>query len=158
MKKIALMLVILIAVASLMIAQGPGGAPDPVAMVQRQVQMLTQDLGLTSAQQQQATTIFTAAASVQSTAQSAMRTARQAMGTAVTANDAAGIDKAAATIGSLTTQTAAAHGKADAAFYQILTPEQRTKLAQMRGRGMGGPGGPGGQRGMGGPGGRGSQE
>lgn len=156
MKKISLMFLILIGVASLLIAQGPGGMPDPATMAQRQVQMLTQDLKLTSAQQQQATTIFSAAATAQSTTQPSMRTAREALGIAVRANDAVGIDKAATTIGNLTAQATTTRAKADAAFYQILTPEQQAKLAQIRSNR--GPGGPGGPRGMGSPGGPGGQQ
>jgi len=159
MKKIALMFLVLIGVASLLLAQGPGGAPDPAMMVQRQLQMLTSTLNLTSAQQQQATAIFTTAATSQSAMQNSMRSARQALDTAVKANDAAGMDKAAATVGNVTAQMTLARAKADAAFNQILTPEQQTKLEQMRGnRGPGGPGGPGGPRGMGSPGGPGGPQ
>jgi Spy/CpxP family protein refolding chaperone len=92
--------------------------------VQHRINYLTTLLSLTAAQQQQATTIFTTAASAQASVHSSMTAARQSLTTAVQSNDTAGIDQAATTIGSLTAQTTANQAKAEAAFYQILTPAQ----------------------------------
>jgi Spy/CpxP family protein refolding chaperone len=48
----------------------------------------------------------------------------------VQANDNATIEQTATTIGNLTAQTTANQAKAEAAFYQILTPAQQSKLTQ----------------------------
>jgi Spy/CpxP family protein refolding chaperone len=136
---------------SLMLAQGPGTPPDPATMVQHKVARLTTLLTLTTAQQTQATTIFTAAATADATFRTDMATARTSLTTAIKNNDASGITLAANTIGTLTTQQTATDAKASAAFYQILTVDQRTKLDAIQGEGRGG--GFGMRRGPGGPGG-----
>ena len=46
-------------------------------------------------------------------------------------NDNAGISQAATAIGDLTAQMITAHAKADAAFYQILTADQKSKFNQL---------------------------
>lgn len=114
-------------------------------MVQRRVSMLTTLLTLTTAQQQQATTIFTNAATADATVFSSMKTARQNLDTAIKNNDSASIDQLATTIGNLTAQLTSTQAKADAAFYQILTADQQTKYAQLEASGaLFGPGpGPG---------------
>lgn len=133
--------------ASIAFAQGRhGGPPDPATMVQHQVQHLTTVLSLTPAQQQQATTIFTGAMSGASSFHSDMKTAHQSLQAAIKNNDPNAITQAANSIGNLTSQMVAAHAKAQAAFYQILTPDQQTKMTQLEsehhGMGMefGGPG------------------
>lgn len=115
-------------------------------MVAHRVNFLTTVLNLTSAQQQQATTIFTNAANSVSALHTSLKNAHQSLTTAVSGNDSAGIDQASNTIGTLTTQVTSIHAKANAAFYQILTPDQQSKLTKLqseRGSGMrmGGPGG-----------------
>jgi Spy/CpxP family protein refolding chaperone len=71
----------------------------------------------------------------------------------VQANDSAAMEQAATAIGSLTAQTTLARAKSDAAIYQLLTPDQRTKYAQMQSdMGRGGPRGRGGPGGAGDPG------
>src|SRR6185437_5999172 len=90
-----------------------------------------------------------------------IRAAHDSLKAAIQKNDAAGIEQAANTIGNLTTQMISSHAKAQAAFYQTLTPDQQTKMNEMESRhhgmGMGrrrfghGPGGPGGASGPGGP-------
>jgi Spy/CpxP family protein refolding chaperone len=132
---------------SLALAQPPAGPPsgDPL---ERRIEMLTNLLSLSSAQQEQAKAIYSAAATQSSALRANMETARQALDTAVRANNATGIDQAAVTIGTLTAQSTSIQAKADAAFHQILTPDQQAKWNQrgpMRGPGpMGGPGAPGG--------------
>jgi hypothetical protein len=69
------------------------------------------------------------------------------MDEAVRTNNPASIDQLAITAGTLSGQLMAVQRKADAAFYQILTAEQKEKFDSMP-RGFGG--GPGGM--MGGPG------
>jgi Spy/CpxP family protein refolding chaperone len=105
---------------------------------------------LNAAQQQQTTTIFTNAASAQASVHSSMTTARQSLKTAVQSNDTAAIEQAATSIGNLTAQTTANQGKAEAAFYQILTPAQQTKLTQFESQSHGGMGGGMGPAGFGG--------
>jgi Spy/CpxP family protein refolding chaperone len=117
-------------------------------MVQRRVSFLTTLLSLTAAQQQQATSIFTTAATAGATVFSSLKTARQSLETAVKNNDSATIDQVSATIGNSTAQRTANDAKADAAFYQILTADQQSKLTQFEAQGGGfGPGhGPGPRR------------
>jgi Spy/CpxP family protein refolding chaperone len=147
-KTFVLVLLTLVFAASISFAQGHrGGPPDPATMVQRHVQHLTTVLSLTSSQQQQATTIFTNAMNGASSIHSDMKTAHQNLATAIKNNDQAGITSAANTIGNLTSQMIASHAKAQAAFNQILTPDQQSKMSQLEseGHGMGGMGfgGPG---------------
>jgi Spy/CpxP family protein refolding chaperone len=133
---------------SLLLAQKPGNRPTPEAMVQHRVDSLTTELGLTSAQQQQAATIFTNAATAGASVHSNLRLAHQNLEAAVKNNDTAGIDAAATAIGNLTAQQISNESKAQAALYQILTPDQQAKFAQHAdhagfGRGAGFGGGPG---------------
>jgi Spy/CpxP family protein refolding chaperone len=129
----------------------PQNPPDPVEHVQRWVSFLSKRLYLTAVQQQQATTIFTDAAATEKSVFQQMRTAHESLKAAVEKNDTAAIEQLAGIIGNLTAQLTAAHATSDAAFYQILTPDQHSKFAQMEehalgmgmGRGMGhGLGGP----------------
>ncbi|MDQ6699265.1 MAG: periplasmic heavy metal sensor [Acidobacteriota bacterium] len=127
---------------------GGGTPPDPQTMIQNRVDRLTTLLTLTDAQKAQATTIFTNAFTSSQTLQTSLRTARESLPAAVKANNPASIDTIAASIGTLTGQLTAIQSKADAAFYSLLTADQRTKYDSMP---HGGPGGPGG---FGGPGAR----
>jgi Spy/CpxP family protein refolding chaperone len=124
--------------------------PNMANMVAHQVARLTTILTLTTAQQQQATTIFTTSATANQAAMTSMRTARTALNTAIKNNDAGGIEQAATSLGNLTAQTTLATSQAQAAFLQILTPDQLTKYNQLGmvggvggfgGFGRGGPGG-----------------
>ena len=139
-----------------------GNPPDPGKMAQHHLNFLTKQLSLTPQQQQQASTIFSEAATNAKATHGQMRAAHDSLKAAIQKNDAAGIEQAANTIGNLTTQMISSHAKAQAAFYQILTPDQQTKMNEMesrhhgmgmmRGRGFGhGHGGPGGASGPGGP-------
>jgi len=127
--------------------------PDPAQMVQHRVNFLAEKLGLSPAQQQQATTIFTNAATNEKPSHDQMKAAHESLQSAVTKNDSAAIDQAANSIANLMAQSISAHAKAEAAFYQTLTPDQQAKYSQLRhhGPGMhgfgfhqGGPGSPGG--------------
>jgi len=153
MKKAAIILALVTIFSSPAIfAQGPDG-PGGGNGVQRRVAFLTDRLSLTSAQQTQITALLTAAEANGQTSRASMKAAHDSLNTAVQANDPAAMEQAATAIGSLTAQTTLARAKSDAAIYQLLTPDQRTKYAQMQ-QDMG-PGGPGGRRGRGGPGGAG---
>jgi Spy/CpxP family protein refolding chaperone len=145
MKSLVLVLLTVAFAASISFAQRHEGPPDPATMVQHHVQHLTNALSLTPAQQQQATTIFTNNMTGAASIHNDMKTAHQNLQTAINNNDENGISQAATTIGNLTAQMIASHAKAQAAFRQILTPEQQTKLSQMEseyhgmGMGFGGP-------------------
>jgi periplasmic protein CpxP/Spy len=134
-------------------AQGPDGGGNGV---QPRVAFLTDRLSLTSAQQSQVTAILTSADADAATLRASMKSAHDSLNTAVQANDTAMMEQASSTIGSLTGQSTLARAKSDAAIYKLLTPDQRTKYAQMQAEmGGGGPRGRGGRGGGegGGPGG-----
>jgi len=134
MKKTLTYTLLTIALAtSLMFAQGPGGHPhDPAAMAQRHVQFLTNQLGLTQQQQEQATTLFTNAATSQAAMRTSMKTAHDSLQAAIKSNDQDAISQAATNLGNLTAQMIANHAKAEAAFYQTLNPDQQGKWDQLR--------------------------
>src|SRR5260221_13559024 len=115
----------------------PQNPPDPAERIQHRISFLTKHLSLTAAQQQQATTIFTDATVAEKSVFDQMRTAHDSLKAAVEKNDTAAIDQLAGSIGKLTTQLTAAHAKAEAAFYQVLTPEQRSKFTEFEGHGPG---------------------
>jgi Spy/CpxP family protein refolding chaperone len=142
---IALLLVTILS-APAIFAQGPDG-PGGGNSVQRRVAFLTDRLSLTSAQQTQVTAILNSGAEANATtSRASMKTAHDTLNTAVQANDTAAMEQAATTIGNLTAQSTLARAKTDAAIYKVLTPEQRSKYAQMQqdmGMGRGGRGGRG---------------
>lgn len=111
--------------------------PDPAQMVQHRVDFLTEKLNLSSAQQKQAATIFTDAATNQKSSHDQMKAAHESLQSAVTKNDGAAIDQAANSIANLMAQSIATRAKAEAAFYQTLTPDQQAKYSQLRHRGPG---------------------
>jgi len=151
MKKI-LSACVLAAVAASVVsfAESSGEAPSVATMVERRVARLTTLLSLTTAQQAQATTIFTNSANADAAVRTSMQTARTALRAAVQANNSSAINQNATTIGTLTGQLTASDSLADAAFYAILTADQKTKFdaigANGPGGGRGGFGGPGGRR------------
>ena len=152
MRATLLKVVTVLALASALVAAQTKTPPDPAQMVQHHVNFLTKQLSLTTQQQQQATTIFTQAAATVQSAHEQMRTAHQNLQAAVQKNDTAAIDQITNSIATTMAQGMAAHAKAEAAFYQTLTPEQQTKMNELEahhhGPGMhgthghGGPGGP----------------
>ena len=103
--------------------------PKSAAKTTKYLNSLTALLGLTQSQQQQATTIFAAAVTTHATIKSNMKAARQSLTTAIMNNDSGGIGQASMAIGSLTAQLTAAGANANAAFYQILTTDQKNKLS-----------------------------
>jgi Spy/CpxP family protein refolding chaperone len=126
-----------LALTSLLSYAQPQNPPDPAEHIQHRVSFLSKHLSLTPAQQQQATTIFTDSMAAEKSVFGQMRTAHESLKAAIEKNDTPAIDQLAATIGNLTAQLTAAHAKADAAFSQILTPDQRSKFAQMEAHGPG---------------------
>ncbi|MFZ0593235.1 MAG: Spy/CpxP family protein refolding chaperone [Bryobacteraceae bacterium] len=120
--------------------------PTAEQMIANHVSRLTTLLTLTSAQQTQATTIFTNEQTAMSSIQTSMKAAHSALKTAIENNDTAGITAQATQIGTLTTQEIEGRAQAQAAFYALLTSDQQTKYKQLEasgpmGRGFGGPGG-----------------
>ena len=115
--------------------------PTAADLVERRVNGLTRLLTLTTAQQQQATTIFTNSITAETSIRDNLRTARQSLSETIKTNAGSTIDQVATTIGSLTSQQTSIEAKADAAFYLILTPDQQTKLNSSRGGFGVGPGG-----------------
>jgi len=149
-----------LALASVFAMAQHGNPPDPGKMAQRHLDFLTKQLSLTPQQQQQASTIFSEAASNAKATHDQMRAAHDSLKAAIQKNDSAGIEQAANTIGNLTTQMITSHAKAQAAFYQTLTPDQQAKMNELESHhhGMGMMrrhgfvhGGPGGASGPGGP-------
>ena len=126
----------------------PPAPPSAADMIANQVARLTKLLTLTTAQRAQATTIFTTEQTAMDALRTPMDTARTALDTAVHNNK--GINDAALSIGSLTAQQVYAQATADAAFYAILTADQKTVYDELKAAGLGGPppqpgpGGPGG--------------
>jgi Spy/CpxP family protein refolding chaperone len=111
---------------------GGGGSAtqttDPATLAARQVSMLNHLLTLSTGQQTQATTIFTAAITAEQALQTQVTTARTALLTAIKANNTANITTQSTTLGNLNGQIIAIDAKADAAFYVLLTADQKTKL------------------------------
>jgi Spy/CpxP family protein refolding chaperone len=131
--------------AMLAIAQSTSGtAPTTAQIVSNLVARLTKLLDLTSAQQTQATTIFTTEQTALATLRTSIQTARTALQTAIKSNDTATIGTESTQIGTLTGQEVLAQGTADAAFYAILTADQQSKYDTLGPLGPGGAGGPGG--------------
>ncbi len=116
--------------------------PNAATMAANQVARLTKLLTLTAAQQAQATAIFTAAATSQTSVRTGQQTAQTSLQTAITKNDTTSIDTLTAQIGTLTGQQIDISSKAQAAFYAILTADQQTQYSALQAPGgMGG--GPG---------------
>jgi Spy/CpxP family protein refolding chaperone len=141
--------------ASIVFSQTAATPPNPPTTAQIVANMVTHFttlLDVTSAQQAQATTIFTTQQTALQALQTPMQIAQAALQTAVKSNT--GLSAAAAQIGSLTAQQVLAQATGDAAFYAILTPDQQTKYTELNQPPQGGPGqGPGQGPGNGCPGG-----
>jgi hypothetical protein len=109
---------------------------DPATLAAREVSFLNHLLTLTTAQQTQATTIFTASITAVQALQTQITTAETALLTAIKANDATGITTQSTTLGTLHGQAIAIDAKADAAFYLLLTSDQKTKLDAVKNDGF----------------------
>jgi Spy/CpxP family protein refolding chaperone len=123
--------------------------PDPATIAKMRVNRLAAELKLTDAQQTSAVGIFTTAIASEQSVQTQLQTNHTSLAAAIKSNNTATIDQLSTAAGTLQGQLAAIEGKAEAAFYALLTAEQKTLYDAMP---HGGPGGPGG-RGFGGPGG-----
>jgi Spy/CpxP family protein refolding chaperone len=122
--------------------------PSPAERAQRQVKALTTLLSLTSAQQQQATTIYINAAKAEQTVHQSEKDVQESLHSAIKNNDTTTIDEISSTLAQSMAQLTSIKAKADAAFYQILSAEQQSKFSDLGSQhlggldGAGGPGGP----------------
>ncbi len=126
-------------------AQKRGDGP-PRFSPEKRVERLTTLLNLTASQQGEATAIFANAQAAMEPTFESMRASRKALAAAAKTNDVATISSEAAKIGTFTGSQLEAQTKAEAAFYAMLTDDQRTKYDQLRQDGRRGPGGPRGGR------------
>src|SRR5579862_4140168 len=131
MKKL-MILTLALATALPVFAQTPSDPPRTADRAQHEVKRLTTLLSLTAAQQQQATTIFANSEKVEQSLRENDKTAHENLRTAIKNNDAAAIDQIAGTMAQSVAQRISAKAKADAAFYQLLTPEQQTKMSDLQ--------------------------
>jgi hypothetical protein len=105
--------------------------PTPAAIAQRQVERYTTLLTLSSAQVEQATTIFTTEATTEQSSRASERAAHQALEAAIKANDKDTIQSTATTLGQMSGEM----------IYALLTADQKTKYSQLEEEHMmGGPG------------------
>jgi Spy/CpxP family protein refolding chaperone len=143
---IAAILAPVIAIPAL--AQTLSKPPSAGEIAQHKVKTLTALLNLTSAQQQQAQAIYGSAAQSEQTLLEGEKEAREALRAAVRNDDTSAIDQVAAALGQSMAENTSIRAKADAAFYQILTAEQQSKLSDLESQHLGpfdlpfGPGGP----------------
>jgi Spy/CpxP family protein refolding chaperone len=93
---------------------------------------LTTLLGLSDAQQQQATSILSTAVSVRTSVRHELKATRKSLREAVMNNDTARIEQLSAAIGNLTGRRFANGANANAALFRVLTAEQQNKLTQSR--------------------------
>jgi Spy/CpxP family protein refolding chaperone len=108
--------------------RGSANPPTVATIVAHEVTFLTTFLTLTTSQATQSTTIFTTALTSIDTIQTQITTAKTALAAAVKTNTTATINTQAAAIGTLEGQIVALNANADAAFYALLTTDQKTKL------------------------------
>ena len=135
--------------AGCLCAQPPmGHGPDGQSWAERRTQFLGMRLSLTDPQKQQVLTLFTASDQSSEALETKLSQARKNLRDASRRNAPYGeIDQLATTVGFLFGQVEAIKAKADAAVYNLLTPDQRQKMDRGYGGGRGGMGGPGGHRG-----------
>jgi hypothetical protein len=160
-------LVVALAMAATLMAQGPGGGrgrgansanTTPINPVTREVQILTNYFVLSSApgpngtpsQVAQVTAILTADSSALQSLQATLTTQRAALVDAIKANS--GIAAAVNALSATQLQIATIRATEAGAIYAILTPDQQAKVANVGlgplyggagpGRGFGRPGGP----------------
>ena len=130
--KAALALVSILGLVPMIQAQvAPHTPPTPAAMAQREVARYTTLLTLTPQQVEQATTIFTTEATTASNSRTQEHAAHQALETAVKGNDTAAIQSNSATLGQIETERITAHANARAAFYALLSNDQKTKYSEL---------------------------
>ena len=95
---------------------------------------MAQSLNLSAAQKQQAKTIFDESRQKAQPIREEMRQNREALHTAVKANNTSEIHRLSSHLGELQGKVMAIRSEANAKFYAILSPEQRTKWDEMHQR------------------------
>ena len=130
--------------AALAFGQAAGTAPTPATMATMRLNQMASRLNLTDAQKTSAIGIFTTAYTNGQAIQTNLQTNRDALSAAVKANNTASIDQLSTASGALSGQLTAIHSKAEAAFYALLTADQKTLYDAMPHGGGPGRGGPGG--------------
>ncbi len=107
-------------------------APTPHHRVPggQMMQRLSTRLNLTADQQQQAKAIFQQSREQMKSLRPQLQQERQAISAAVKAGNEQQIDQILQQNAQLNAQARAIHAKAMAKFYQILTPDQKTKFDQ----------------------------
>ena len=138
MKYTSLTMVAMMAIGLPLVGQT---APTAAQMAQQMVQRYAVVLGLSSTQEEQALTIYTAEATTEATVRTSEQAARAELVIAIEADNATTITSLSATLGELEGQSVLAKSTADATFYALLTTEQQAKFAQALEQGPGGPGG-----------------
>jgi hypothetical protein len=106
--------------------------PKTPAKQAKYISFLSTLLSLSSAQQQQAASIFSAAIAAKTALRPQVQAAHGELSDAVKSNDGAGITQASAAIGTLGAQRRALGAQANASFYQTLTATQQVTLAQFQ--------------------------
>jgi Spy/CpxP family protein refolding chaperone len=117
------------ATTGLALAQAASGTTQPQNWRGRAYLWLTNQLNLTDAQKSQARETYRGVWQNAKPVMEQLRENRKAMSEAIKANDSAKIRQLAATQGDLTGQLTALRAEGQAQFYQMLTPDQRAKMA-----------------------------
>lgn len=128
MRRILTILATTALATGIVVARPPAAQPDRRATVR---QRLVQALDLNAMQKDQAKLIFQQARQSAEPLRSQLKQDRQALAAAVKTNDKAQMDKLSVERGQLLGKLTATRTEAMAKFYQILTPEQRAKAAQL---------------------------
>jgi Spy/CpxP family protein refolding chaperone len=117
------------ATTALSLAQAASGTTQPQSWRGRAYLWLTNQLNLTDALKSQARETYRGVWQNAKPVMEQLRENRKAMSEAIKANDMAKIRQLAATQGDLTGQLTALRAEGQAQFYQMLTPDQRAKMA-----------------------------
>lgn len=107
--------------------------PKSAAKQTKYINSLSVLLALTAVQQEQATALFASAAATSVSLHASLKAARKALSDGIRNNDTGGISHAAAALGAMTGQHAFNGAVANAAFFQLLNPDQQAKLSQFQG-------------------------
>ena len=129
-KRLAILLLVCVP-GFVLLAQSAGSPPSRPDWQQRRLQFLTSQLNLTADQQKQATAIFANQDAALTSVRANLKNAHQSLEDAVKSNNLTSIEQLSSSIGNLMGQMTASEAKARAAFYQILTPDQQSKLSQI---------------------------
>ena len=102
--------------------------PKSVAKQTKYINFFTTLLSLSPSQQTELAGLFATASAAQAKVKASMKSARMRLSKAVTNNDGAGINRTTVAMGTLSAQRHTIGAGANAAFYQMLTPNQQATL------------------------------